>query len=507
MLRRRDLLKRGVIGGSAAYLAWRFPSLMPPARAGRLEPFSLPLPIPPVLQPVRRDASGDFYELTMKSGRAQLRDGAATEIWGYDGIWPGPTIRATRGRPTHVRATNLMSRDVNIHNHGHKVPVESDGGPLDVIHPGESRAYVYPNDQNASTYWYHDHTMGNAESIYRGMAGFYLITDPAEDALNLPSGEYDIPLMIQDRTLDGENRLTYGLNEKTIEEGTLGDTLFVNGVAMPHMEVANRKYRFRFLGAANRRTLGLRLGDGDPMIVIGSDGGLLEAPVSLSALPIFNGERWDVVIDFSGYPVGSSVVLHNTRGTELGLSFPPLLPDVMRFDIVRSEPDPSDVPSQLASVERLQPDDAVKTRRFVLEWTDGHWTINGRIYDPARIDAYPVLGTTETWEFENRSDQIHDLHLHLVQFQQLLGPDGQLPPPYRSGWKDTKRILPHIMESIIVPFDGYTGVYVFHCHMLEHAEHMMMGQFEVVGPEGPGASATQPNSSFVCPLPTSTRYG
>ncbi len=199
MLRRRDLLKLGAFGGSAALLGW-IPILMPPSRASRLEPFSVPLPIPPVLQPIRSDASGDYYELTMKSGRAQLRDGPATEIWGFDGIWPRPTIRATRGRPTHVRATNLMRRDMNIHNHGHKVPAESDGGPLDVIRPGESRTYVYPNDQQASTYWYHDHTMGNAESVYRGMAGFYLITDPAEDALNLPSGEYDIPLMLQDRT-------------------------------------------------------------------------------------------------------------------------------------------------------------------------------------------------------------------------------------------------------------------------------------------------------------------
>ena len=181
---------------------------MPPARASRLEPFSVPLPIPPILQPVGSDASGDYYELTMKSGLAQLRGGPAAEIWGFDGIWPGRTIKATRGRPTHVHATNLMSRDVNIHNHGHKVPVESDGGPLDVICPGDSKTYVYPNDKNASTYWYHDHTMENAESVYRGLAGFYLITDPAEDALNLPSGAYDIPIMLQDRTLDAENRLS-----------------------------------------------------------------------------------------------------------------------------------------------------------------------------------------------------------------------------------------------------------------------------------------------------------
>jgi spore coat protein A, manganese oxidase len=516
-VRRRDLLKLGVLGGSAALFGWRMPSLLPLARASRLEPFSTPLPIPPDLQPVRSDATGDYYELTMRSGRAQLRDGLSTEIWGFDGLWPGPTIKATRGRPIHIHATNLMSREVNIHNHGHKVPVESDGGPLQVIRPGESRTYTYPNDQNASTYWYHDHVMGNSESIYRGMAGFYVITDPLEDALNLPSGDYDIPIMIQDRALDADNQLTYELNEKAIEEGVVGDMLFVNGVATPYLEVANRKYRFRFLAAANRRSFALRLGDGDPMIVIGSDGGLLEAPVSAAVVPTFNGERWDVVIDFSRYPVGSSVVLHNDRPGELGLTSPYLLPDLMRFDIVRNEPDPSDVPPQLASVGRLDPDDAVRTRRFVLDFTEGHWTINGLMFDPARIDAYPVLGTTEIWEFENRSDHTHDMHLHLVQFQQLLGPDGQLPPPVRSGWKDTKRILAHITESIIVRFDGYTGVYMLHCHMLEHAEHMMMAQFEVVGPDGPRGSLEQrvlpasspfaallqqPNSPFLC-LPTS----
>lgn len=399
-----------------------------------------------------------------------------------------------------------MNRDVNIHNHGHKVPVESDGGPLDVIRPGDSRTFVYPNDQNASTYWYHDHTMMNAESVYRGMAGFYLITDPAEDALNLPSGAYDIPLMLQDRTLDAENRLTYELNEQTIEEGAFGDTLFVNGVATPYLEVANRKYHFRFLAAANRRAFRLTLGDGEPLTIIGSDGGLFEAPVIQDRLVISNGERYEVIIDFSRYPVGSSVVLHNDRRGDSGLDYPYLLPDVMRFDIVRNEPDPSDVSAQLVPLERLRADDAVKTRRFVLDRTDGHWTIGGLTYDPARIDADPRLGTTEIWEFENRTDQSHDVHLHLVQFQTLSVNDGP-PPPIRRGWKDTLRSEPNTTGSIIMRFDGYTGVYVFHTHMLEHAEHMMMGQFEVLPPGGFGASAVQPNSPLVCPLPTSTRDG
>jgi spore coat protein A, manganese oxidase len=214
--------------------------------------------------------------------------------------------------------------------------------------------------------------------------------------------------------------------------------------------------------------------------------------------------------------VGSSVALHNTRAQDLGLVFPSLLPDVMRFDIVRDEPDPSDVPTKLVPMERLNPDDAVKTRRFVLDFTDGHWTINGLTYDPARIDADPRLGTTEIWEFENRSDHTHDMHLHLVQFQHLIGPTGSPPDPFRSGWKDTKRSLQGVTESIIVRFDGYTGVYMFHCHMLEHAEHMMMGQFEVVGPDGPrgprqqrelptaspfAALLQQPKSAFLCGSP------
>jgi spore coat protein A len=176
----------------------------------------------------------------------------------------------------------------------------------------------------------------------------------------------------------------------------------------------------------------------------------------------------------------------------------------MRFDIVRDEPDLSDVPPQLSSVKRLNPDDAVRTRKFVLDFTDGHWTMNGLLFDPARIDANPVLGTTEIWEFENRSNQTHDLHLHLVQFQGLDRPDGGPPPPNRMGWKDTQRIPPRATNSLIVRFDGYTGVYVFHCHMLEHAEHMMMSQFEVVAPGGFLSSATPANFPLVCPLPTAT---
>jgi spore coat protein A, manganese oxidase len=517
-MKRRALLKLGVLGGSATLMGWRLPGLTR-AQTRHLAPFSVPLGIPPVLRPAASDEFGDHYELTIKSGAAQLRDGQATQIWGFEGIWPGPTIRATRGRPTYVHATNLLSHEVNIHNHGHKVPAESDGHPLDIIRPGDSRIYVYPNDQDAATYWYHDHTMASAENIYRGLAGFYLIDDPAEHELNLPSGEYDVPLMIQDRALDARNRLAYELNERTIETGVFGDMACVNGVLTPYFGVANRKYRFRLVNAANRRAFALRLGDGDPMTVIGSDGGLLEAPARVNELSILSGERFDVVIDFAHYPIGSSVILHNTRTEDDGLPYPSKLPDLMRFDVIRSESDPSDVPPRLAAVERLNEADAVMTRRFVLDFIEGHWMINGRRYDPSRVDADPRLGSTEIWEFENRSEQPHDLHLHLVEFQNVVGTRRLIPfpDPIRRDWKDTRRVAPGTTSTIIVRFDGYPGVYAFHCHMLEHAEHMMMGQFEVVGPDGARGAPTrrdslsgrgfgeqfqQPNSLFYCRAPS-----
>jgi spore coat protein A, manganese oxidase len=500
MLNRRDLLRLGVLGSSAALIGWRFPGWMSRAWASQSVPFSVPLPIPPVLQPVRSDASGDYYELTMQAGRAQLREGSATEILGFDGIWPGPTIRATRGRPTHILATNLMSHDGNIHNHGAKVVPEHDGHIEDRLRPGESREYVYPNDQNASTYWYHDHTFNTAENIYRGLAGFYLITDPAEDDLNLPSGDYDIPLMIQDRTLRPDNSLFYEVTPETIEFGFVGDTIFVNGAPTPFLDVANRKYRFRVLNAANRSEFVLRLGANDPMTVIGSDGGLLEAPETRGmGIMVYNGDRYDIVIDFSRYEVGTSVQLSGRAadGTER---------PIMRFDITREEQDDSNVPAHLTSVERLRVEDAVATRSFTMDLDQhGHWTINGRAYEASRIDAYPRLGTTEIWEFISPTDRRHDMHLHGVHFQwfETSGFSGSIPP-YRSGWKDTITIPSHGWGRILVRFEDHAGLYMFHCHMLEHGDHHMMAQFEVVGPDDFRSSTTPLNASLVCPLPTST---
>jgi spore coat protein A len=208
-------------------------------------------------------------------------------------------------------------------------------------------------------------------------------------------------------------------------------------------------------------------------------------------LPIRNGERYDIVIDFSRYPVGTSVELLN--------SDPAAAPVLMRFDVTREEPDDSEVPGQLASIERLDPEDAVATRTFLLDLgPNGHWTINGLEYDRARIDAYPRLGTTEIWEFHNARDRRHDMHLHGIHFQGLDIPANQ---GYRAAWKDTFTLGGLASGRIAVRFDGHPGVYMFHCHMLEHADHHMMAQFEVVGPNDARSFGDPARLLLTCPVP------
>jgi spore coat protein A, manganese oxidase len=440
----------------------------------RASAFSRPLPLPPVLVP-RREKAADVYDVTVRAGLAQPLDGAPTPIVGFDGQWPGPTIHARQGRPVLLRVTNAHDRSVSIHNHGISCAPESDGHPLDLVKPGAIKVYSYPNQQSAGTYWFHDHAMGRSgENVYRGLAGLYLIHDEAEDTLGLPRGEHDIPLILQDRLFDEKNALAYEVDTGTIFKGHFGNTLCVNGVFTPYLRVATRRYRLRFLNGANSRSLRLALSDGRPLIHIATDGALLPAPVARPFVELAPAERCDCIVDFSGVPVGTSIVLRNIDDTW------PSVPEALRFDVVKKERDPSKLPARLASVPRLEESAASvrRTVRFHIE--DGKWTLNGLLYDPARIDFRPRLGATEIWTLENaESTQMHPFHQHLVPFQ-VLDIDGARPPEHLRGYKDTIAVGPGSTVRIIMKFTGFTGVYVFHCHKLEHEDHAMMLQQEIV---------------------------
>jgi spore coat protein A len=246
------------------------------------------------------------------------------------------------------------------------------------------------------------------------------------------------------------------------------------------MEVSNTMYRLRVLNASNARRYELELdpppSDGDSFIQVGSDVGLLGAPVSHERIPIAPAERFDVVVDFSEYPVGTEVTLRNRIGEGSTAQ-------LMRFRVVRAERDDSSVPGKLAEVEPIDPGGATRTRRFRFHRGDVHgrhgWVIDEEPFRPDLISARPRLGSTEIWEV--RGNTHHPIHLHLARFQVLsrIGWIKRSPRPQDAGWKDTVDLLPDEEVRLAVRFDGYRGKYVFHCHNLEHEDMMMMANFEV----------------------------
>ena len=498
-LSRGEFLKLGVAGGAGLLLpVGTFGTAF--SRAGAVEtlesppvqPFAVPLPIPPVLEPARKGTTTDYYEITQKEAKARILPELKTEVWGYDGIFPGPTIEARSGRRVVVRQKNELPVPVSTHLHGAVTPPESDGYPTDLVPPGGHKDYVYPNEQRASTHWYHDHRMDfTGPQVWRGLAGFYLVRDEAEDALTLPTGEKDVPIMIADRLFAEDGSFYYPSLDSSLTgepgvlgaygDGVLGDRVLVNGAVQPFFEVSNTRYRFRILNASNARQYELALDSGRPLVQVGSDGGLLSAPQTLRRIRLAPAERFDVIIDFSEYPMGSKVVLKNLLGRGSTA-------DVMRFDVIRKEKDESRIPPRLAYVEEPEPAKAAASRSFQFERgvPGGPWLINGEPFDPERMDARPHLDSTEVWTLDmgfgglkNPTGVAHPVHLHLVQFR-VLDRNGKKPFPEDAGWKDTVNLLPHEKIRILARFSGHRGRYVFHCHNLEHEDMRMMANFEVV---------------------------
>ena len=504
---RRELISMGAVGLAAPFQS----SCINPKPEARLLPSRTPLPkpfeavlrVPAVLQPVNTDSATDYYDVTVKEARAEILTGRQTAIWGYNGTFPGPTIEARSGRQVSLKLRNALPVPIVNHLHGGHTPSEIDGYPTDLIIPaggfpvshmqdsmariaqGE-RDYLYPNKQRAATLWYHDHRMDfTGPQVWRGLAGFYLLHDEAERNLPLPRGEKDIPILICDRSFDADGSFLYPALDPSLRTqagvpheymgGVLGDVILVNGAPWPRLEVADTKYRLRILNASNARRYELALDPpptGTSFVQIGSDGGLLAAPLRHRTIRIAPAERFDVVIDFSQYRQGSRVTLVNKADS--GASG-----QIMRFDVVRHERDESRIPERLAG--DVPPPDhgsAGLTRTFNFSYQRGmqSWTINGKPFDEARMDAQPKLGSTEVWQL--KTDFSHPLHLHLVHFQ-VLSHSGR-PGPYDAGWKDTIDLGPGQAANILVRFSDFRGRYVFHCHNLEHEDMGMMGNFEVV---------------------------
>jgi len=515
---RRRLLGLGAaaLGAGAVAAAGRplADLLLQPGQPGRLlpsqtplpGPYQVPLPIPPVLRPVRTDAVTDHYELTQRVVQLHILPDLPTSVWSYGGSFPGPTIVSRTGRRTVVRYRNELPQPVVVHLHGGHTPADSDGYPIDLILPAAGsppsddpmpgmpgmaqphgdvargeRAYMYPMNQRAATLWYHDHRMGfTGPGVWRGLAGFHLVHDDEEDALPLPRGERDIPLMIVDRSFAADGSFRYpslhapGVTEP-YRDGVLGDVILVNGAPWPTLNTKRARYRLRLLNASNARRYRLALdpppAGGSGLVQIGSDGGLLTRPVYHDELEIAPAERFDVVVDFARYRPGTRVRLVNRLGSGTTT-------EVMRFDVspaTRTAPDDSGVPDRLSTVDLPDPHQATTTRTFVFHRDrQTGWTINGSLYRPGRVLARPRLGAVEVWRFI--TDFHHPIHLHLNHFG-VVSRNSSSPGRYDSGWKDTVDLRPAEAVEVVTRFTDYPGTFLLHCHNLEHEDMAMMADF------------------------------
>lgn len=510
--------------------------------------FQDPLPLPPhiLVKPARPGAAASIT-LELKAFQTTMHSDLPPQTqWGYNGISPGPVIDVEKGQKLIIHYKNSLpythifppvsqalalklglclpnTPDVRTVTHLHGAEV-SETNPNDRVHnndgwpdawntPGQEQIAEYPNQQDARTLWYHDHAMGTTgRNVAAGLVGTYLIHDNYERSLGLPSGKYDIPLMLRSHTLNDDGLLQY-TNDANSE--MYGNSVSVNGKLWPFLEVEPRKYRFRMINGSNARSYAMKLvdfndenKDGPALYQIASDAGFLDhtviyndpsSPASLR-LTISPGERADVIVDFSNY-AGQTLLLHNTSRDPGDGEI--AMPGLMQFRVKQNAltADLSKLPTRMKAIARIPISEASMSRRIVLgesttQTGDKMLTLNGKSWN-SPIDEKPILGATEVWELVNTLPDSHPFHMHLVQFQILertpfdsakflangsvviTGPS-EAPEPNEMGWKDTVKASGNAITRIIMRFLPYPGYYVYHCHILEHEDMDMMRPFQVM---------------------------
>jgi FtsP/CotA-like multicopper oxidase with cupredoxin domain len=458
--------------------------------------------------------------------RADLVKGDASSLQNIPGSYLGPIIRVRKGTRMRVRFANDLPEPSTIHWHGLLVPERMDGHPRDTVAPGGSYLYEFPVLNRAGTYWFHPHPhTRTGGQVYRGLAGLFLVSDEEEAALDLPSGEYDVPLVLQDRTFDAQNQLVYqaggmgGMMDRMM--GFLGDRILVNGRPEFVLPVATRAYRLRLLNGSNSRVYKLAWHDGAPLTVIGTDGGLLAKPAQRPYVMLGPAERVELWADFGTLGAGGEMTLQSlafsgAEGDEAmsgqggmggmmggGRALPNGAPfPVLRVRVAREERETRTLPAVLAALPRYRLGDAVNgraPRRFALTMRNMTWLINGRSFEMEEVapDETVKLNTTEAWEFVNernpgemmeQNGMVHPMHIHGVQFQVI---DRQVLPELKAGWatvkdgyvdegwKDTFLIMPGERVTVLMRFRDYPGVFLYHCHNLEHEDSGMMRNYRI----------------------------
>ena len=513
MINRRQFLQ--ITGaGAAGLLTGSMTSLISAGRANAAGPVS------------SRFVPDLDIALNAAAGEVPILPGSPTSVWRFQGrilkgdraslvnlerSYLGPIIRARTGQKVRIRFTNEIADQTIVHWHGLHVPADMDGHPRLVIPRGETYVYEFEVRNRAGTYWYHPHPHGlTGPQVYGGLAGLFLVSDEEEKDAGLPTGEYDIPLVLQDRAFDRSNQLVY-LSGHHMEQmnGFLGDWIMVNGHPDFSLPVATRAYRLRLLNGSNSRIYRLAWKDGSPLTVIGTDGGLLEKPVQRPYVMLGPGERLELWADFSNYEVGAETALVSlpfdggmlgggrmgrgmmgggSSALPNGAGFP-----IFKVTVNRRTKTTSTLPQRLSTIKRYDPADAVNPedpKRFHLVMRHMAWTINGRTFqmEQAASDERVALNSLEVWEFINEGggrgmmggmDMPHPIHLHGMQFQ-VLQRRGVTHQGYvDEGWKDTVLLMPGERIRLLVRFGDYPGLYLYHCHNLEHEDMGMMRNYRI----------------------------
>lgn len=535
MLSKRDFLKWGVVAGGAALFGGgiRLASsqtggdcpVEPPAHSPASTPFIDPLPLPPVLQPVASlDPPPDpnfhqkygqyppvkLYEIHVKEAPHKFHSAwPDTKVWGYNGLVPGPTIKAKYGEPWLVRYYNDLPPnhvgfgipEISTHLHNFHTAWESDGNPISFYPSGTYRDHHYAANyagftstgpigderEALGTLWYHDHRMDfTTGNVYRGLAAFCLIfdhkdTDNESTGLRLPSGDYDVPLVFTDKMFNPDFSLFMDPFEFG---GVLGDKFCVNGVIQPHFKVARRKYRFRLLDGGPSRFYQFHLSDNSSFHLIATDGNLLEAPLEVTSTHLGVANRRDIVIDFSQYPIGTQVYLENRleqvdgegptgRVLQQGTR-------ILRFDVDRNATDSPPLPLTLRQFPPINITASTPRRTFEFERTNGAWAINGQFFNPNVPMATVQHGVPEIWTLKNGGGGwSHPVHIHFEEFR-VLRLNGQTPPPELGlGRHDVIALGPNDEAQVYIQFRDFQGQYVMHCHNTAHEDHAMMTRFDI----------------------------
>ena len=512
---RRTFIKSAGAGLLLPVLSSPLSSAMAKTSGAGLNTFA----VPPLDTGVRNGNKVSF-KLAIQAGKTSFFNGVNTPTLGMNQSYLGPVLRAKRGDIVKIKVDNHINEVTTVHWHGMTLPANMDGGPHQSINPGKSWTSEYVIRQEASTLWYHSHTMyKTGPQVYHGLAGMFIIDDDSSDKLGLPNeyGVDDIPCTIQDRRFNQDGTFSYMTAMPDRMMGMMGSIVMVNGVVTPNLVAKKTLLRLRLHNGSNARAYNLGFNDGRPFHVIASDCGFLHKPFQTNSISLAAAERIEILVDVSDrkkITLKSSPSSEGGMGMMRGMSMNDKELNIMTIDATQAQKSTRAIPSALRqSTFDLNPKNSVTTRKFDLQMgmmgggmgrmmgggghqaggdnhddhsdqnDGGMFRINGKTMDINRIDFGVKANTTEIWEITNNSPMAHPFHVHNVQFR-ILDRNGKRPHPIDSGLKDVV-LVPghHATVRIIMKFPEYSDYnvpYMYHCHILEHEDQGMMGQFVVV---------------------------